>query len=144
MIDYQDIPDWWALCPNASCKMAEKCLRQQACRQMSQEVKRWNCVLPHAQSDNDCEFYLKYEKETMAKGLTIIYKDVHSREMRAKIRKDIISYLGSKGTYYRYQKGERLMNPNMQQDIIDIVHSFVPEAEVIFDKTFEGYDFTKY
>ena len=113
MIDYKKIPDWWAVCPHSNCPMAETCLRQQACRQMPQEVKFWTCVLTHAQKDGECPYYLKYEKVMMAQGLNSIYKD-----------------------------GERLINPKLQQEIINIVHRYAPGVEVTFDKSYADYDFT--
>jgi len=80
----------------------------------------------------------------MAQGLNSIYKNVRARYARTSIRLALTSFLGSKGTYYRYKDGERLINPKLQQDIIDIVHRYAPEAEVTFDKLFEDYDFTTF
>ena len=141
-IDYNMIPDWWAVCPHQSCKMAETCLRQQACRQMPEKVKRWTCILPHAWKDDACEHYLKYESVTMAQGLNSIYKNVREKYARSAIRTTLTARIGSKGSYYRYKDGERLINPKMQQEIVDVVHRFAPDVKVEFDKTFETFDFT--
>ena len=80
----------------------------------------------------------------MAQGIASIYKNVKSREARSSIRFALTAHLGSKGTYYRYKDGERLINPKLQQEIADIVHRYEPGIEVCFDKTFEDYDFTQY
>ena len=80
----------------------------------------------------------------MAQGIASIYKNVKSREARTNIRFALTAHLGSKRTYYRYKDGERLINPKLQQEIIDIVHRYDPDAEVCFDKTFEDYDFTQF
>ena len=80
----------------------------------------------------------------MAQGIASIYKNVQSREARSSIRFALTSHLGSKGTYYRYMDGERLINPKLQQEIVDIVYRYEPGIEVCFDKTFEDYDFTQY
>lgn len=80
----------------------------------------------------------------MAKGLNNIYNNVRARKTRSDIRISLTNFLGSKGTYYRYKDGERLINPKLQQDIIDIVHRYAPEEEVCFDHYFEDYDFTTY
>lgn len=79
----------------------------------------------------------------MARGLNAIYKNVHEKYALAAIRSTLTSEIGSKGSYYRYKDGERLINPAMQQRIIDIVHRFAPGVEVSFDKSFEDYDFSK-
>jgi hypothetical protein len=143
MFYYEKIPDWWALCPNRDCEMAATCLRHQVCMQVPQKYKLWTCVLPNAIEDGKCRFYQKAEKVTMAQGIAAVYKNVQSREARSLIRYALTAHLGSKGTYYRYKNGERLINPQMQQEIIDIVHRYAPGVEVSFDKTFEDYDFTR-
>ena len=127
----------------SDCKLAETCLRHQACRQMPENIKQWTCILPHMPKGEACEFFQKYEKVTMAQGIGAIYMDVKDRYMRTGIRLRLTRYFGSKGTYYRYKDGERLINPQMQQEIRDIVHGIAPDAEVNFDKTFEAYDFTQ-
>jgi len=144
MIDYKKIPDWWAVCPNSNCPLAETCLRQQVCRQLPENIMYWSCVLPLRQKGTACKHFQKFEKVTMAQGLNSIYKNVRARYARTSIRLALTSFLGSKGTYYRYKDGERLINPKLQQDIIDIVHRYAPEAEVTFDKLFEDYDFTTF
>lgn len=141
-IDYKKIPDWWAVCPHQSCKMAETCLRQQACRQIPEKYKSWTCVLPHLWKDEGCERYLKYETVTMAQGLNRIYQNVREKYARSAIRVTLTTNFGSKGSYYRYKDGERLINPTMQQKIIEVVHRFAPDANVEFDKTFKDFDFT--
>ena len=80
----------------------------------------------------------------MARGFVGIYKQLKSRDARHDIRIALTDYFGSKGSYYRYKDGERLINPKLQQEIIDIVHRYDPDAEVCFDKTFEDYDFTQF
>ena len=143
MFDFNKIPDWWALCPNSDCEMAKTCLRHQVCLQVPQKYKLWTCVLPNAIEDGKCRFYRKAAKVTMAQGIAAVYKNVQSREARSQIRYGLTAHLGSKGTYYRYKDGERLIGPRLQQEIIDIVHQYAPGVEVSFDKTFEDYDFTK-
>jgi len=143
MINYKDIPDGWPVCPNENCPMAQDCLRHQACRQMPATVTKWNCILPSALSDGQCKYFRKYEKVTMAKGIAAIYKNVSNRYARTSIRVELTSFLGSKGTYYRYKDGERLINPQLQAEIRDIVHRHAPGVEVSFDETFETYDFTR-
>lgn len=110
---------------------------------MPARIKKWTSILPNATEEGDCDFFLKYEKVAMTKGIGSIYKNVTDKYARTNIRKALTAYLGSKGTYYRYKDGERLINPKLQQEICDIVHQYAPDAEVVFDETFEDYDFTQ-
>ena len=142
MIDYKKIPDWWAVCPNEKCKVAETCLRHQACRSLMQKYKYWLCVLPQAWGDAPCRYYQKAEKVTMASGFSVAFKDIHDRHVSSSLRLALTGYFGSKGSYYRYKNHERSINPKMQQEIRDIVRRYAPETGQIFDRTYEDYDFT--
>ena len=142
MINFNNIPEWWALCPGYDCPRKEGCLRHLACTQAPAEVKKWRCVLPNVLDNGECEFFREAEKVMMAKGLNAIYNNVSSKQARSSIRKHLTDFLGSKGTYYRYKDGERLINPNLQQEIREIVHFYAPGTEVGFDETYEDYDFT--
>ena len=142
-IDFEKIPEWWAMCSKSDCAMAETCLRHQVCLQVPKRYKKWTCVLPNAIENGKCSYYQKAEKVTMAQGLAAIYQNVKSRAARSQIRCDLTAFFGSKGSYYRYKDGERLINPQLQQEIIDIVHQYEPDVEVKFDKSFEDYDFTR-
>lgn len=142
MVDFSKILEWWALCPGYECPRKGECLRHLACTQAPAKVKKWRCVLPNVLDDGDCGFFRKAEKVVMAKGLGSIYDNVSSKQARSSIRKHLTDFLGSKGTYYRYKDGERLINPDLQQQICEIVHLYAPGAEVSFDETYEDYDFT--
>ena len=142
-IDFEEIPTWWPVCTNEACPMAADCLRQKACREAPESVTRWACVLPGALKDGQCRYYQKAEVVRMARGLNTIYKNVHSREARHGIRIDLTGHYGSKGAYYRYKDGERWLNPEEQQLVVDIVRRCGCQGEVDFDEYRDGYDFTR-
>ena len=106
-------------------------------------VKKWCCVLPTALSEGRCDFFVKAEKVRMASGLNDLLGLMPSKKERSLLRLRLTDFFGSKGTYYRYKDGERLMNPQLQQQVLTIVQQYVPEAADCFDETFEAYDFTK-
>lgn len=141
-IDFNNIPESWVLCQNGHCPKAEQCLRHLACLQAPAHVKRWQCLLPNAINEKQCEFFQSTGKVRMARGLNNIYRTIDNKKVRSSIRLNLTSFFGSKGSYYRYKNGERAMNPQMQQQVRDIVHQYAPDAEVSFDESFETYDFT--
>ena len=98
--------------------------------------------MPTAIGDGECKLFRGAEKVEMAKGLHAIYSDIASKRARSCIRKHLTEFLGSKGTYYRYMDGERLLSPRLQQEIREIIHLYAPEAEGRFDDTFTDHDFT--
>ena len=145
MTDYKKIPDWWAVCPNENCTVADTCLRHLVYNQLTQKCKHWLCLLPQAWAEPPCHYYQKAEKVTMARGIAAVYRNVpYDRRVYSNLRIALTSYFGSKGTYYRYKNRQRDINPKMQQEIRDIVHRFAPGVEVAFDETYEDYDFTQY
>jgi hypothetical protein len=73
----------------------------------------------------------------------ILFACVHSRDARVEIRLAITDYLGSKGTYYRYKHGERLLNPEQQQWILQLFSRYGYNAEGLsFDEYVSSYYYT--
>ena len=143
MIDFKEIPEWWAVCQNGACKMAEMCLRHLAYRSLSTEVTKWPCVLPIAMKDNSCIYYQKPERVRMAKGFGNLYDLVRDRHARHIVRMRLTEYLGSKGTYYRYQHGERVLTPEQQTWIQELLKTYGNGEEVVFSSYTEEYNFQK-
>ena len=143
MISFKEIPEWWAVCQNGACKMAETCLRHLAYRSLPAEVTEWTCVLPIVMKDDTCVYYQKPERVRMARGFGNLYDLVRDRHTRHLVRLQLTEYLGSKGTYYRYQHGERLLTPEQQAWIQELVKTYSNGKEMDFGSYIEGYDFQK-
>lgn len=110
-IDFKEIPSWWEICQNADCPMAGKCLRHQTFLNISNEIKKWPCILPNVINDGNFEFFYQTKKVRMAKGFQTIVDSLNSRDLRHDFRLQLTDYLGSKGAYYRHKDGERLLKP---------------------------------
>lgn len=143
MIDFHDIPEWWAVCMNDSCPMADGCLRRQACNAAPENVTQWRCVLPNAQHGGECRYYVKEEKIRMARGFRSLFDGMSSRDARHDLRLKLSEYFGSKGAYYRHKNGERLITPEQQHQIEALVEQYGYSAETIFDEFVDAYDFKK-
>ena len=143
MIEFKEIPEWWAVCSQANCPKSGECLRQQAFKQIPDKVKQWSCVLPQAMKDGECPCYVKPERLRMARGFGNIYNNVRERARRKAIRLGITEYLGSKGSYYRYRDGERLLTPQQQQWILRFLQSYGCPTEGVFTQFEELYDFQR-
>lgn len=144
MIDFKEIPDWWALCPGYECPRAGECLRHQAFLQVPATVERWTCVLPAAlETAGGCRHFQQAEKVRMARGFHGIMQQVRSRDARHDIRIALTDYFGSKGSYYRYKDGERQMSPEQQQWVEALLRKNGITGELVFDEYEETYDFTR-
>lgn len=143
MIKYNEIPQWWAVCQQASCPRSGECLRHQAFMQIPEDVKQWPCVLPQAVKDGKFHCFVKPERLKMARGFGSINNKVRARATRKAIRLKITEYLGSKGSYYRYRDGERLLSPEQQQWILRLLESYDCPTEGFFTQFVEVLDFQR-
>ena len=142
MIDFKQIPATWALCGNSQCQLAGECLRHQAYIAVPQSVTRWLCVLPTAIGDGRCQYYQKAETVRMARGFSSLFNNLNSRDARHDIRIALTAYFGSKGAYYRYKSGQRLLTPAQQQRIMDLLATYQTTDGVAFDEYVDTFDFS--
>ena len=143
MIDFNDIPERWAVCLNDKCPKAGECLRCMAYKEMPKTVTRWMCVMPSALQDGECKYFVKEEKIRMARGFRSLFDGMSSRDARHDLRLRLSEYFGSKGAYYRHKDGERLITPEQQHQIEALVEQYGYSAEAIFDEFVDAYDFKK-
>lgn len=143
MFDFSQIPDWWALCSGYGCPKAAECLRHVAFQQAPKDIARWTCILPQALEGGECSNYQKTEEVRMARGFAGIMASIRSRDVRHDVRLALTSYFGSKGSYYRFRDGERLMPPQQQEEIIRIMRQNGFQGDIVFDEYIETYDFTQ-
>ena len=142
MMDIQEIPDWWALCPGYGCEKAEDCLRNMAFRDVRKGTTRWMCVLPEAMKDGECSYVQSKEKVRMACGFHELCRRIHGRDARHLIRMELTERFGSKGSYYRYKDGDRLLTPELQEMVSQVFRRHGFKGEIVFDKYFESYNYT--
>ena len=143
MIDFSKIPEWWAVCPGYYCPKRDECLRYMAFVQSPKALTRWKCVLPQALDDGECYSYQKVEKVRMAYGFHGLMDKIKGRDAKHDIRIALTDHFGSKGSYYRYKDGERMLSPEEQQKIESIMRRNGFEGDIAFDKYEESYDFTR-
>ena len=144
MIDFHDIPEWWPICPNSNCPLADQCLRHAAYLQVPPSVTSWSCVLPTAVKDGQCPFFEQYEKVTMARGFNKLYDQLHGRDNHHDVRMALTALFGSKGSYYRYKNGEKALTPQQQEAVLDIFSNRGIEGELRFDEYDLVYNFTRF
>ena len=142
MIDFSKIPIWWPLCPGYDCPRSGECLRHQAFCQAPEDVTQWVCILPQASVGGTRGCFQSGDKVRMARGFRALVSKMSSRDMRHNVRMSLTRYFGSKGSYYRYKDGERLMNPKQQQEVHDIFRRYGFEDDIVFDEYIETYDYT--
>lgn len=140
-MDYSDIPYGWTVCSGAECPRAGECLRYLAFQSLPKEQLTAQCVLPWAQKDGECKYFTVKDKVVMARGFTGLMSRLKSRDARHDFRIALSDYLGSKGSYDRYKKGERWLTPAQQEWILAFLRPYGFEEAKPFDEYKETYFF---
>ena len=105
------------------------------------DTKKWMCLMPNVLKNGKCKYFRKTELVIMAKGFQKLFSQMESRDLRHAFRTQLTDYLGSKGTYYRYKDGERLLNSEQQEWIVRLLRKHGYEKDVLFDKYVETYNY---
>lgn len=134
-----EIPYGYHLCLKRECPKASTCLRQLAEQKISDDVEYWFIISPkfQAASKGDCPHFRANQKIIYAKGFVGMLDNMPNKQM-----KRVISYLireFGQRTYYRVRKGERLLTPSEQQEILTILKKCGVEEPPRYDAYVEDY-----
>ena len=115
------------------CPLHDQCLRWLVGQYLEPRLPLCTIVNPrHPKAGTEqCELFRKNQRVVMKRGLMHLY-----REMPGYMEKQIRWQLIAKWThkkYYEVRKGERLMTPDMQQDVINICRSNGWKGPIVFD-----------
>lgn len=131
---FRDVPAGWTVCGGTACPRAEECLRHLAFLSIPKEQTTASCVLPWALEDGKCAYFVTKVPVVMARGFEGLIRQLKSRDLRHDLRIALSDYLGSKGSYDRYKKGERWLAPEQQEWIIAFLRRYGVEVERPFDE----------
>lgn len=112
-VNWEGVPEGWALCFNSECQRRESCLRWQAAQQAPRELTVARCVTPQALQDGECQHFATTEKVRYARGFSKIYDKVTKMDYTP-MRKQMTEMLSGKRYYYEYMRGERRLSPEQQ------------------------------
>lgn len=133
------VPHDYPVCLNRECPKASTCLRQIVEQELPDSVEYLVVINPRNQNTlkGDCPHYRSNAKVRYAKGFTKLLESLPHKQMQNII--PLIVSRFSQRTYYRIRKGERLLSPAEQEDLLNIFRrcgvTQVPE----FDAYVEDY-----
>lgn len=142
-LNFEEVPHWWAICVDNSCPLCENCLRHHAARVAPVTATKHLCIIPHPADDGRCPHFVEDGTLRLARGFTGIFSRV-SREHHTAMKRQLMAYLGtatSKGTYYRYAHGERLLTPEQQAWIGRMMACYGYSPDVTFDDYVDDFIF---
>lgn len=149
MSDYSDftyemLPPSWLFCFLDGCPKAEQCIRHLSSTVIPDDKTVGFAVLPTAlrplQGDRGtCTHFKQIRKIRAAYGFKTLFEDV-KRKDDTPLRDQLKAYLGSHGSYYRYNNGTKLLTPEQQDRILSIFRRWGYTENLQFDHYKEVYD----
>ena len=141
-LTYKDAPWGYPLCFNNECSLHDRCMHYQVGLLAPADKLSGATVYPSAWKDGECKCFREKKIIQMAWGFSHLY-DHLSRHRTSEARSHLRGYLGTGASaYYRYHHGERLMSPQLQQEVLDIMAQYGSTEGLKFDHYVESYDFT--
>lgn len=138
--DFSKVPSGFPLCFHQQCPMSRQCIHYVAGQHVTSDCIVGYAIYPSACRNGKCKFFREAREARLAWGFKNIYKGL-DRHQAAEARKRITGLLGSVGTYYRYQSGERKLMPNQQQAIEAILKASGGTGDVRYEHYEQSYDF---
>lgn len=139
-IDFSKVPYQYAMCINRQCPKANTCLRQLVEQSSPEDIVYWTIISPKLLNSlkGDCPYYRPHTKVSYAQGFVEILETLPFKQMQVAVS-HLMSHFG-KRTYYRVRKGERLLSPAEQRQILNILKNNGITPTQDFDKFVEDYE----
>lgn len=137
----EQIPPSFHVCFLADCPRADDCIRHLAGLHTAEGVTLGPAVYPSALTADGCHHFKQTRIMHGAWGFNALFADIKQKHSSL-LRRQIETYLGGHGTYYRYHNGERLLTPEQQEWIISLFREYGYDEDLHFDGYRDAYDFT--
>lgn len=140
--DYSKVPYCFGLCAAEDCSRANTCLRRVAYNHVPADVPFTSMLNPKAVEamKGECEYYLPNVKVRYAKGFVRTARAL-SVNASGTFRCSLINLWGIR-RYYQMRKGEVLLSPAEQQQVIALAKKLGAHQEEYFDAYVEEYSWT--
>lgn len=140
-IDPEKVPATYARCFLSNCPLSDRCLRHLAGQHLLPNQQIGPAVYPTALNGDTCSMFREKRYIRAAYGFKTLFKDVKLKDSNP-LREALYQYLGSITTYYRYQRGERMLTPEQQQWILTLFASKGYTDQLSFEHYVDTYDFS--
>ena len=132
-LEVRNIPKSYQLCFNSECPKREECLRHMAGTVVPEDRDWGPAIYPNIKiNENGCRLFDKGEPKLMAWGFEGLLSEVKYKDMKT-LRNTLKQYLGGHSNYYRYHSGERLLDTEQQNWILDLFRRMGYTKNLQFD-----------
>lgn len=140
-LDFSRLPASYKRCFLTNCPRRNECLRAKVTDHVAKGEKWGPAVYPAALGeDGSCGFFRTGEPIVMAWGFGKLYYNTFGRDEKY-LRSAIKAYLGSETSYYRVNRGEKLLTPEQQEHILHIFRKRGYTEGVEFEHYVRTYNF---
>ena len=137
-------PSDYPKCLQANCPAADQCLRNLMGRAVSEKAIAMTVINPKnlkPELGTSCPYFHSTQPMRMARGFTKALDNVRHGEVKKIVAE--LSQLFDERLYYRFRKGERLINPQQQAIIAEVLTRHGASQPVEFDSYEEGYNWVQ-
>lgn len=140
--DFRNVPKGYQLCFNNNCPQKDNCLRFMVGSNIPEHRGDWGpTIYPNVKiNENGCRYYATGQIQRMAWGFNTLFEEVKSKHKQG-LRMAIYQYLNGRSNFYRYQHGERLLNKEQQEWIIQLFQRSGYNENLKFDHYTDVFDF---
>lgn len=129
----------WKYCFNEQCPLANECARQLSVVYKNADKTDGYAVFPDAYKNGKCEHFMQIHLVKMAYGLEKMLDELKKKDVKV-FKSSMISYFGSRTSYYRYKLGQTRIIPEQQQNILQWCKDQGYE-NMVFDRYTEELDY---
>ncbi|MBP3756339.1 MAG: hypothetical protein J6I61_03560 [Prevotella sp.] len=140
--NFDEVPPSWRYCFCDGCPQHDDCLRYQTGLNLPANVTWGNAVYPTAYRNGHCKLFKQIRLIHSAYGFKTLFSEVKQKDYTP-LRDQIKNYLGGHGTYYRYNRGERLLTPEQQEWIVRQFARYGYTKGIQFDHYRDVLDFSE-
>ena len=125
--------DHYLVCFIESCPLHEQCLRWLVGQYADTMPLAYNAINPRNPviGGEKCEMFRKNQRVKMKRGLKHLYHEMPGY-MEHRIRLLRIQMWGRK-KYFEIRRGDRLITPEQQEDVVDACHHHGWQGPIVFD-----------
>lgn len=138
--NFSDVPTSWTLCFCEGCPRHAECLRYAAGQLVPDDLTWGNAVYPSAYRKGQCRHFKQMRVIHAAYGFRKLFTEVKQKDYTP-LREKMKTYLGGHGTYYRFNRGDRLLTPEQQQWILKLFARYGYTEGLAFDHYRDVIDF---
>lgn len=140
LFDFTTVKPSWSLCFNEKCPRHTTCMRYFVGKQVPSDRTEGLTIYPNALQAGACSSFVEKRIERFAWGFRKLFPQV-KRVHYATLRDSMKAYLGGHSNYYRYMRGEYMLNPKQQQWILELFGQYGYTENLLFEHYVYSYVF---